>query len=138
MNKSLTNLLLAIVLPILLQYLSQNQPEYLGKTWPVDLFLELQIPYETLLAVLESLFYRHLEPNWSGRRHELIARLIVYVARIWMQQTAKGGGVYFGSEENARSVSEILRAVLADQRALPAAEQDVAREIRERVDRIIR
>jgi hypothetical protein len=108
------------------------------------------VPYETILAVLESLFYRNAETTWSGRRHELVARLTVYVARIWRGKSSKGGGVIFGSEENAAAVSEVLKMVLEDVpvgmgragaqggTGLTRDEMEDCRAMREEIERILR
>jgi len=126
-----------IVLPILLEYAFTSQTPNIS--WPVDLLVDLGIPYETILGTLESLFYRKAEPAWSGTKHELVARLIIYVAQTWLQRSSKSGGIPFGSEENAVAVLDVLQAVLEDQPpSLNAEEREKGAAIREQISRILR
>ncbi|SRR6266480_3852575 len=126
-----------VILPILLIYAFTNQTSNIS--WPIDLLVELGVPYEAILGTLESLFYRKAEPTWSGSKHELFARLIVYVTHTWLQRSSKGGEIPFGSEENAVAALDVLQAVLEDQPpCLQAEEREKGAAIRVQISRILR
>lgn len=130
---------IAIVLPILLQYVIQHPAPGQNATWPIDLLSDLTVPYETILSTLESLFYRKTESAWAGSKHELVAQLMVYVSRKWFDQSQKGGGIPFGGEENAAAVVDVLAAVLDDKPpCLSAEDREAGALVREEIARILR
>jgi len=126
-----------VLLQILLDYAFTSQTSNIS--WPIDLLVDLNVPYEVILGTLESLFYRKAEPTWSGSKHELVGRLIVYVAHTWLQRTSKGGEIPFGSEENAVAALDVLQAVLEDQPpCLNLEEREKGAAIRVQISRILR
>lgn len=66
------------------------------------------MPYETLLPVLESMFYNDEAP-FQGRNRRVITQHILYVVQRWWARSSKSGKVPFGSEENAVGIVELLR-----------------------------
>lgn len=128
-----------IVLPILLQYMFAHPAPGRNETWAIDLLSDLGVSYETILGVLESLFYRKTETAWAGTRHEAVARLMVYVSRKWLEQSGRGGGILFGSDENAVAVADVLGAVLDDKPScLGAEERERAALVKEQIARVLR
>jgi len=134
-----TTFSIPIVLPILLQYTIAHPALGQHRTWPIDLLADLTVPYETILSTLESLFYRKTESTWAGAKHELVATLMVYVSQRWLEQSGRGGGIPFGSEENVVAVMDVLAAVLDDKPpALDAQDRESASLVREQIARILR
>jgi len=123
-----THVPVPFILATLLGYsLQQNgaQPGAGGPPhWPVDLFVEVQTPYEILLTALENIFYGN-EPPFNGQNRRSVAKAIVYVCQKWFDTSLRSGGIEFGGEENAVAVAETLQAVVAagvlDQRGLEGA-----------------
>lgn len=121
----------AILLPMLSRYAFEFQRNIGPATWVIDTFLDLSVPHESLLTVLEAMFYADEVP-FRGRNRRYIARDIVHVIKLWFTQStgmlgigmnggadslgmslgmSGGGERMFGSEENAGAVVELLRAV---------------------------
>ena len=105
-------------------------------TWPIDLLLDLSIPHETLVTVLEDLFYSP-EALWTKEKTKSrIAQLLVYTIDAWFDNTARAQGVVFGSDENAVKMLELVKEVLGF-RALGRDGNDEAERVREKVERVL-
>jgi nuclear pore complex protein Nup155 len=104
------------------------------ETWPIELFLDLSVPFEVLVTGLEDLFYIPEAPWRTDRNKGKVAQLLAYTINKWCEATARGGGIAFGSEENAVAMLEMLKAVTnwgkLDRRA-----QDEVERVRDLVDR---
>lgn len=128
----------AVILPLLLKYhvthaeANPTQPA----NWALDIFIDLNIPYETLLSVLESMFYDE-SPPFTGRNRRWIAEWIVYTAQKWYEDSARAGEFVFGGEENAVAVAETLRVVLAAG-LLDQVTAEKGAILRERVEQVLR
>jgi nuclear pore complex protein Nup155 len=105
-------------------------------TWVVDLFLDLSVPPEAVLAVLESLFFSG-EPPFQGRTRRFVANDIVYVTRRWFEESARRGGIVFGGEDNIVAVAETLRSVLSAG-VLDDHVAEEARILRMRIEQVLR
>ncbi|KAF2431561.1 non-repetitive nucleoporin [Tothia fuscella] len=128
-----------VILPKLVNYAIQdnisNKRSTL-ETWPIELFLDLGIPHEVLVTGIEDLFYNPERP-WTTDRYRIkTAQLLTYTVDAWYMATSRGGGVAFGSEENAAAMLELMR-VITGWGQLPREAQDEAVRVREAVDRIM-
>lgn len=100
------------LLPMLERYYMRPQEHNPPQQWVLDLFLDLDIPHETLMPVLEQLYYGNVQPFVGGRRR-ILAGQMVYLLRSWFQESErKGERVIFGSEENASLVLVSLASLL--------------------------
>lgn len=61
------------------------------KEWVLETFLDLGVPYDTLLPVLESMFYNDEKP-FQGRNRRWIAEDILYLCQRWYADTLRAGG----------------------------------------------
>ncbi|KAK5111503.1 hypothetical protein LTR85_011851 [Meristemomyces frigidus] len=101
------------LLPLLERY-AINPQEYPPEspTWAVDIFLELGVPHETLLPVLEQVYYGNEHP-FTGSKRKVIAGHMVYLVGEWVKESERRGErVVCGSEENASLVSDCLASLL--------------------------
>lgn len=88
--------------------------------WALDLFLELEIPHETLLPVLEQMYYSNEQP-FTGTKRKLVAAKMVYLIGRWFEASERSGErVLFGSEECFSTVQDCL-SILIRQGQLPDA-----------------
>ncbi|KAF2159334.1 hypothetical protein M409DRAFT_30210 [Zasmidium cellare ATCC 36951] len=101
-----------ILLPLLEKYTMQPQEEHPPSSWAIDIMLDLEIPHETLLPVLEQLYYSNEHPFVGGRR-KIVAGKMVYLLLKWFEASVRSGErVLFGSEENASTVQDCLASLL--------------------------
>ena len=105
-----------------------------SREWPVDLMLDLSVPPETVLNALENLLFND-GADWSNSRRRIVAALIVHACQRWFVESASGGGVPFGSLENASTVLEALRAV-ADSDLCAGRDKDALRDALEATERV--
>ncbi|GAB7362931.1 hypothetical protein MBLNU230_g3230t1 [Neophaeotheca triangularis] len=102
-----------ILLPTLEEYALEAAPEMQPPpSWAIDIFLELEIPFETLLPVLEQTYYSN-EPPFQGKNRKIPAGDMVYLIKRWLENSEKRGEhMLFGSEENAVTAQDCLQSLL--------------------------
>jgi nuclear pore complex protein Nup155 len=122
------------LLPLLQRYSFQHQRAVAPTHWVVDLFLELQVAYERIFDVLETMFYTNEIP-FTGMNRKPIAQDLLYVIERWLHDTTKGGAVVFDSEEGALRVDQALLAMLQGGRSGGMDDEMVqmCRSIREQI-----
>ena len=140
-----------IVLQFLLQYdlefythdansNPQNLPLNANLTWPIDVLVRLNAPFEYIVATFEALWYAQEAP-FTGRNRKLLVKWIVYVVEQW-GVTSRRTGASFGSAENAIGLTEFLRNVLSSDTLGRDAEDQAwlqrARDVRDMVDEAAR
>lgn len=99
------------LLPLLQKYSFQQQRAIAPAHWVVDLFLELQVAYERIFDVLETMFYTNETP-FTGTTRKPIAQDLLYVIQRWLHDTTRGGTMVFDSEEGALRVDQTLQTML--------------------------
>jgi len=112
-----------IVLQLLLQYdlefyvhdanapNAQNLALNSNLTWPIDVFLKLNAPFESLVATLEALWYAQEQP-FAGRNRKLLVKWIIYLVEQWGAVSRRTGAL-FGGPENAIGLAEVMRIILS-------------------------
>jgi nuclear pore complex protein Nup155 len=90
--------------------LAQPLPHNANLTWPIDVFLRLNAPFEYLVATLEAVWYAQ-EPPFTGRNRKLLVKWIIYLIEQWAT-TSRRTGALFGGPENAIGLADLLRVVL--------------------------
>ncbi|KAF1344227.1 Non-repetitive/WGA-negative nucleoporin C-terminal-domain-containing protein [Delphinella strobiligena] len=102
-----------ILLPMLERYALDHQPGAGPEHWVLDLFLELETPPESLLPVLEQMYYSAEAPFDGPRNRRIIAGEIVYLAGQWfLASERRGEAAPFGSEEIAASIEDVLAQLI--------------------------
>ena len=104
------------LVPMLEQYM-MRQPNASAKkppaTWVLDLFIDLDVPHETLLPIMEQMLYGREAPFDTPNKAKVLIGQMVYLLRSWLQESERRGNrVVFGSEENASIVMECLSSLL--------------------------
>ncbi|EON68234.1 hypothetical protein W97_07492 [Coniosporium apollinis CBS 100218] len=127
---------ISLVLPLLSRYAYTHQRSMAPLNWPTELLLSLGVPHETLISVLESLFYNEEAP-FMGRARRYPAENIVYVAQRWLEESLRQGGPALGGVENCVAVSETLGVVLGAG-VLDEIGVERARGVREAVEACLR
>ncbi|KAI4194602.1 MAG: hypothetical protein LQ346_003637 [Caloplaca aetnensis] len=123
------------LLPMLKRYAHHFQPERGSETWVLDIFIDLQVPFESIYATLENMFYND-EPPFQGRNRRLIGNDLVYIAKLWFQDSIRGSGSPFGGEDNAAAVSQLLHLVM--QSGLDERRLEECQSLRMRIETLLR
>ena len=99
------------LVPMVRKYAYEFQHDVGPETWVMDTFIDLQVPYESLLSSLEGMFYNEEAP-FQGRNRRFIANDIVYVVSLWYTESSRGAEIVFGGESNAEAISELLHVLI--------------------------
>ena len=100
------------LLPMLERYAMAAHDQKPPSTWALDLFLSLDVPHETLLPVLEQMYYGNERPFVGGKR-KVLATQMVYLLQGWYDESERRGErLAFGSEENLSVASDAVNALL--------------------------
>lgn len=100
------------VVLLLETYAFQYQRGHGGPTWVADVFLDLGVPHEQLVAVLESIWYNNEAP-FTARARRWPAQDLIRVCEAWFDESSRGGGYAFGGVENAAAIIELLSQLQA-------------------------
>jgi nuclear pore complex protein Nup155 len=126
------------LLPMLERYSLEDAARGAPKTWAIDIFLNVDIPHESLLPVLEQIYYGNEHP-FVGTQRRIIAAHMVYVVRTWLEGSSRRGErIPFGSEENASLCIELLRTLLAARDALVGEDRQDAEQLQSAIQRLLR
>lgn len=106
------------------------------ETWVTDTLVEIGVPFESLFAVLEDMFYGDEAP-FQGPNARYVVRDLLHVVRLWYQHTSRGHVKVLGSEESAAAVSETLQMVLQSG-MLDATMAEECRILRGRIEATLR
>ena len=128
----------ALLLPMLEKYSWDQQPDVAPENWVVELFLDLQMPYERIFDVLELVFYANEVPFVQLQRR-VIASDTIYVVGRWLADTLRGGGVIFDSEQGALRVDQMMEGLILEGRRAGMTDQmmSMARAIRDRIAAVL-
>ncbi|KAF2805502.1 nucleoporin-domain-containing protein [Mytilinidion resinicola] len=107
-------------------------------SWVLDIFLELRVPCESLLATLETLFYENRAPL-AGRDRRHVTKWMIYTMEKWWQESQSLSAIPFGSEDNAIGVEELLKELIRQWNLDDGGVwQERARDLRDRVAAALR
>ena len=102
------------LLPLLEAYAQEPRSQHPPDSWAIDILLELEIPHETLLPVLENMFYANMQP-FTGAKKRKLGEKMVYLIQHWFAASERSGErVLFGSEENQVMVTDCLGSLSRD------------------------
>lgn len=126
------------LLTILERYGFEHQRNVAPAHWVVDIFLELEVPYERLYDVLETMFFTNEHP-FIGSNRRYIADDLLYVIGRWFHDTTKASGILFGSEAAAVRIEECITSLMQNAQVAGLDERllGMARNVRERIAQIL-
>ncbi|KAL6717197.1 hypothetical protein ACLMJK_005112 [Lecanora helva] len=122
------------MVPILERYAFEYQNGVGPETWVMDVCIDVSVPFESLFAVLEGMFYNDEAP-FQGRNRRYIANELIYIVGLWFQESSRGAGKLLGGESNAAAVSQVLQTV---QPTLDARRAEECQTLRMRIEYILR
>jgi nuclear pore complex protein Nup155 len=112
------NIVLQLLLQYDLEYYTHDRSSNPGgkliysanNTWPIDILVRLNAPFEFLVATFEALWYAQEAP-FNGRNKKLLVKWSIYTIEQW-GVVSRRSGTLFGGAENAIGLAEYLRVVL--------------------------
>ena len=126
---------LADLLPMLERYAFEFQRNVGPAHWVIDVFLDLQVPYDVILSVLERMFYNDEAP-FQGRNRKHIADDILYICRRWYEDTIRTVQQPFGGHETVAAVSQLLR--LVTENGIDPDKREECATLRQRLEQFLR
>ena len=134
LNLSETMFPIPDLVPLLERYAFEYQNRVGPESWVMDTFIDISVPFESLFAALESMFYNDETP-FQGRNRRQIAIHILYIVKLWLQDSSRGTGKILAGESNAVAVSQVLQMV---QPTLDAQKGEECQLLRLRIDQLLR
>lgn len=125
----------AVLIPMIEKYALECQRDVGPQTWVVDLFIHVNFPFETILNILQTMFYNDVAP-FSGRNRRILGDHMLYTIQQWYQECVRTNARLFGGEGNAQEISQLL--VMLSQNGLGKEEVDKALDLRNNIDRAFR
>jgi nuclear pore complex protein Nup155 len=125
------------LIPLFERYAIEHQNGVGPEFWLPDLFMEVDFAYETIVQVLQSMWYSNIAP-FTGRRKQVLAAHLLYVLEQWFLDCERNNNRLFGSEENAQDISQLLEALAAGGEALRQQDVEKCAELRRRILRSFR
>jgi nuclear pore complex protein Nup155 len=135
LNLSETTFSPTLLVPMLERYAFEHQRGVGESTWVMDLFIDVKIPYETLISVLETMFYNDEAP-FEGRNRRYIAKEMLYVIRKWYETCLLGNMRLFGGGDNAATITQTLEMLMKN--GLDQNEVNDAKELQVKISRNFR
>lgn len=125
----------SVVIPLLEKYAFENQRNVAPQTWVMDLLIDIGIPFDTLLLILDRMLYND-EPPFQNRNRSFIAKDILYVIGKWYRNSVGSSHRVFGSDEIAEEIIKKLNILC--QNGLNQAESAEAQDLIVRIQRALR
>ncbi len=120
------------LVPMLLRYSYELQRGLGSPTWVMDLFIDIGFSYETLLSVLESMFYNDETP-FEGRNRRIVGNNMVHVIKEWYLHCSRNNQRLFGSADNAATVAQTLAMLV--QNGLTGPELQEAQNLSRKIEK---
>lgn len=106
-------------------------------TWVVDVMIDVQVPFDTLLGALESIWSNGEAPFAAPGNRRYISSDILYAIHEWYRRSVRSGGSLFGSESNQAAVAEMLRELQTAASGLDARKKEDCRALAVSISRLL-
>jgi nuclear pore complex protein Nup155 len=123
------------IIEMIEKYAVEYQNNVGPRTWVVDLFIEVNIPYETIVSVLQTMWYSGLAPFSGPNQKRKLADHIVYTCEEWYENCVRTNTRLYGSDDNAQDISELLGSLIP---TLSPNEAASANQLRRNIQRSFR
>ena len=122
------------LIPMIERYALEHQNNVGPRTWVPDLFIDVQFPYDTIVSVLQGMWFSNLAP-FTSRSKGILAVHIIYVCEQWFHHCISTNQRLYGSDDNAQDISEVLDQLRSQ---VSGDEQQKVDELRRNIDRSFR
>lgn len=120
------------LIPMIERYALENHSDRMPRTWVVDLFIQVQFPFETILSTLQSMWLNDVAP-FRGQYRMILADHMLYTCEQWYRDCQRRNQRPFGTEENAEGIGEVLGMLV--QSGLRADDVQRAQDLGDRITR---
>lgn len=110
LNHSETTFSPNIVVPLLEEYAVVHQNGVGPREWVPDLMIRCGIAFETLISIIQGMWYNNLQP-FTGRHRVLLAEHILFLCTQWYEHCLARNERIFGSDEAAQEINELLEVI---------------------------
>lgn len=117
-----------ILIPMIETYAFNNDT---GGNWVPDLFIHVRFEHETIVTVLQNMYYSEAQPFMGRNKHVLVEHTL-YVIKDWYRECTRHNKAIFGGDDNARGIDNILNE-LVDSQLFTADERDQANTLRRQI-----
>lgn len=125
----------SLLVPMLERYAFEHQLGLGAPSWVMDLFLDIGVPFDTLLSVLEAMFYNDEAP-FEGHNRGIIANDMVYVIKKWFQYCIRENQRLFGGSDNAAVIIQTL--TMLTQNGLTGKELEETKAFKLKIEKQLR
>jgi nuclear pore complex protein Nup155 len=80
-------------------------------TWPIDVLIKLDVPFEGVVATLEAMWYEQEYPFRARNNRKLLLKWLIHTVEQWRDASRRQGAL-FGGSENAIGLHDCLRTLL--------------------------
>ncbi|KAI1005151.1 Nucleoporin [Podosphaera aphanis] len=123
------------IIPMLEKYALEFQYQVGPPIWLPELFIEVGFTHETIVSVLQGMWYQNLAP-FTGRRRQILSDHILYVIEQWYEQCIRSNGRVFGSDNVAEGIVGLLEVLAGSD--LPPTDVDMCHDLRRRIEKAYR
>ncbi|PQE28872.1 non-repetitive nucleoporin protein [Rutstroemia sp. NJR-2017a BBW] len=95
-----------VLIPLIEAY-SINVRPHGPKNWVPDLLIHVGFSFETIVTVLEDMYYNELHP-FVGETKKVLVEHVVYVVEKWLDECVRRNERVLGGEVQAESVSRVV------------------------------
>jgi nuclear pore complex protein Nup155 len=135
LNLSETTFSPSLLIPLIEKYALEFQQGLGPRTWVPDLFVDVGFPYETIISILQGMWYNNIAP-FTGRRKGILAEHIIYICQLWYEDCVRTNTRLFGGDDNAQEIADLL--ALLSERDLSPESQERGQELRRKIVRAFR
>lgn len=106
-------------------------------TWVVDVMIDLQVPFDTLLGAFESIWSNGEAPFATPANRRYISSDILHAIHEWYRRSVRTSGALFGSESNQVAVTEMLKELQTAASGLDVRKKEDCRALAVSVNRLL-
>lgn len=110
LNHSETTFSPTILVPLLEQYAVTYQNGVGPREWVPDLMIRCGVSFETLISIIQGMWYNNLQP-FTGRHRVLLADQILFLCNQWYEHCLARNERIFGSDQTAQEINELLEVI---------------------------
>ncbi|RDL38901.1 Uncharacterized protein BP5553_03241 [Venustampulla echinocandica] len=101
-----------ILVPMIEKYALESQNNVGSRHWVPDLFIRVAFPYETIISIVQGMWYSTTAP-FTERNKGVLADHIVYLCDQWYEECVRTNMRLYGSDLNAQEIRDLLAVLSA-------------------------